>query len=81
MKNFLIVSIMAFLLLMPTSVFAGKNISTENYNQNQLRFEAMIKCWNSLVLGNYGKMQCYGKTEVRDGYVAEVIIELQRRER
>lgn len=38
----------------------------------------MIKCWNSLVLGDLGKMQCYGKTEVRNGYIAGVVIELQR---
>lgn len=33
---------------------------------------------NSLTLGSYGKMTCFGSTDVQSGYKAGVIVELQQ---
>lgn len=77
-KKILIALLTISLLVIPSTIFASETYISETDNQIQPRFTAMVKCWNSLVLGDLGKMQCYGKTEVRDGYIAGVVIELQR---
>lgn len=77
-KELLVVLLTISLLVISNTIFASNEYLLEESNQIQPRFTAMIKCWNSLVLGDLGKMQCYGKTEVRNGYIAGVVIELQR---
>lgn len=77
MKNFLVVMIAVLVTCFSSSVMAVDFNVTEA-KQIEPRFIAMIKCYNALNLADFGKMQCYAKTETRVGYIAKVEMELQQ---
>ena len=42
------------------------------------RFIAILSCYNNLTLNAGGRLTCEGDTMVQPGYVADIIIELQK---
>ena len=60
--------------------------STQNLSQNIVEntsivspcFIAIIRCLNNISLNYGGKLTCEGITEVQDGYIAGITIELQQ---
>ena len=61
------------------AIFSYAAVYEDNDNERIIeRFITIVKCWNSLSLENNGKMVCCGKTEVDNGNIAGVKVELQQ---
>ncbi len=80
--NYLVLALaVASILFYCGNVFAfdEENISTDQESAIiTSRFIAITSYYNNLTLNLGGKLTCEGATEVQDGYIAGVVIELQQ---
>lgn len=66
--------------ILPVTAHAEVAVRSQEQQMVMPMYIRIIACSNLLSLESYGKLNCQGLTEVQDGYIAEVIVELQRQD-
>lgn len=76
MKRFILICLTVLMTMsLLSTCFASDSLKA--VNPITPKFIVIVKCWNSLTLHAGGRLTCCGKTEVDDGYIASVHVELQ----